>query len=268
MVLTRKTQRNTASPLPEVTAARGPASARKKKSSTPTSAESVGSVSTGGRKRNPLKINIQVQLAEDIEAAGGIDAFQKETQGQALRKLCDKRKKTCGDAGDPLRKRIANKVTKWKELSKADYLEKALLRFNVKSNCLRKKDRDPLTEDEDEGDVSDSETLVPRNIPFSTIAIPQKIEEGAEELSDDEAGIDEDSKPSFSAQELPTHEEPQEKKQTKKRKEEVITSGMTKCFQPPPGLPANTGECCVSCLLQLNLNYACSLSFLFPWKLH
>ncbi|CAB9530957.1 hypothetical protein SEMRO_3138_G344360.1 [Seminavis robusta] len=88
---------------------------------------SRGSGSTGTRQRLPLWI--EKQLAEDIEAQGGIFGFDTG-KAQGLSELCDYRSQDLGQPefyghrGSDQRRKISQKITKWKRLDQGQYLEK------------------------------------------------------------------------------------------------------------------------------------------------
>jgi len=103
---------------------------------------SAGSLSTSG-SRPGVALFIQKELAEDIEALGGIAHFKKQTgkdRSQLLSKLCDKNPEVYGRRGDILRKQIRNRYQRWVKLyDSGTYTDKVLNRFEIKSYANRKK---------------------------------------------------------------------------------------------------------------------------------
>lgn len=111
----------------KVIAGSGKKTPRKK---TATDEGDEGSVSSSST-RNRLPKWIEKQLAEDIEASKGIKGFDAgKTQG--IRELCDYRTYTLqepevyGTNGSEQRRKIAQKVNKWKTLPEAEYLKKLI----------------------------------------------------------------------------------------------------------------------------------------------
>jgi hypothetical protein len=95
--------------------------------------ESVVSVaSSASSQRSGLPIFVQKQLAQDIEEAGGIKVF-KENSSHLLSGLCNDNEDVYGKRGDPIRRKITKKVTTWKLLNEAGYVDKVLNRLGVKS---------------------------------------------------------------------------------------------------------------------------------------
>ena len=102
---------------------------------------SVGSpASSSGHFHSPYQgvpLNVQKQLAQDIEQAGGIEAFANKTSqlaasNQLLCNLCNARESIFGKRGDPIRRRIINLVYTWKEFSRqGTYVQKVLHRLGV-----------------------------------------------------------------------------------------------------------------------------------------
>jgi hypothetical protein len=63
-------------------------------------------------------------LLNDIQSAGGIDKFQQDPESnQSLSFLLDERVDLYGGRGDPLCRRISNKVARWKKLSEDQWFE-------------------------------------------------------------------------------------------------------------------------------------------------
>ncbi|CAB9515386.1 unknown protein [Seminavis robusta] len=104
------------------------------------SAGSRGSGSTGTRTRLPLWI--EKQLAEDIESEGGILGFDAN-KAQGLSELCDYRTEDLnqpefyGTRGSDQRRKISQKVTRWKKADPAKYLERLAV-LGVTPSKLRK----------------------------------------------------------------------------------------------------------------------------------
>jgi hypothetical protein len=95
--------------------------------------ESIVSVaSSASSQRSGLPIFIQKQLAQDIEEAGGIQAF-KGKSSQLLSTLCNANEDVYGKRGDPVRKKITKKVAAWKYLDETEYADKVLNRLQIKS---------------------------------------------------------------------------------------------------------------------------------------
>jgi hypothetical protein len=84
---------------------------------------SVASVEPG------LSWALQKQLAEDIEARGGIKKFIARSSKQKVRSLCESNTADYGTLGDPVRRQIANKIYKWKELYKKGLYEDRVINF-------------------------------------------------------------------------------------------------------------------------------------------
>ena len=105
---------------------------------------SVGSYHSAASSRGhspyrSVPLNVQKQLAQDIEQAGGIEAFANETNqltasNQLLCNLCNARENIFGKRGDPIRRKIINLVYHWKEYSRqGTYIQKVLNRLGVVS---------------------------------------------------------------------------------------------------------------------------------------
>ena len=74
------------------------------------------------------------QLARDIEAAGGIDNFEK-SKLYALDELLNNpsKRQYYGDRGTARRKQIRNLVFRWKHWPREKYLERVILPFVIQS---------------------------------------------------------------------------------------------------------------------------------------
>jgi hypothetical protein len=106
-----------------------------------------------GSKRDRLKFNVEKQLLTDVENAGGLHFFQE--QPQALRYLCDNhaRKRLYGSRGDPIRRKISQRITYLKTFSPKDYLtllqsygiEEAKLTVAQRKELHKKQRARPLT---------------------------------------------------------------------------------------------------------------------------
>jgi hypothetical protein len=99
------------------------------------SAASATSVNPG------LDLPLQKQLAEDIEANGGLEKFisQKGSgYNSVLASFLDTKPEVYRPRGDPIRHQIQNRVYKWKNLFKnGKYVEKVLNDLQVKSYQYR-----------------------------------------------------------------------------------------------------------------------------------
>jgi len=81
-----------------------------------------------------LPLHIQKQLASDIEASGGIKAFDGNQNHQLISRLCNQREELYGKRGDNQRLTIQKKVYRWVlHHRKGEYTEKVLNRFGVSS---------------------------------------------------------------------------------------------------------------------------------------
>jgi hypothetical protein len=119
--------------------------------------EDEGSLSTtsihGG-----LPLNIQKELAQDIEKAGGIKLlFAKD---HFLDRLCNEREDVYGRRGQSIRQQIQKKVYRWKAYDQeGTYVDKVLNRLKVKSTANLKKSAKKLQfQQEDDAGLSDSES--------------------------------------------------------------------------------------------------------------
>jgi hypothetical protein len=106
---------------------------------------SIGS-SSGSRTGTPLPLNLQKQLARDIENSGGIKAF--EGSDHTLAEVLNKREDLYGIRGSILRSRITKKVYRWQLLQRrGEYVEKVLNLFSVKSAIVQLKECQEQRED-------------------------------------------------------------------------------------------------------------------------
>ena len=145
MPSTRRTTRSSAKeeerpPTPARTS-RSATSTKGSNQRTPAGGEEVSasetvSVNSGGGSSTATSITrsrlphwVEKQLAEDIESCGGLKGFDSgKTQG--IRELCDHRTYTLeqpefyGEVGSEQRRKISQKVTKWKKLPETEYLQK------------------------------------------------------------------------------------------------------------------------------------------------
>lgn len=88
------------------------------------------------RKKNSVRTNsagieipLQKQLAEDIEASGGLERLKRDTYG--LSKLCAGKEDSYGQPVSSLRDRIRDKVKNWKKLTPREYQEDVLDKLGV-----------------------------------------------------------------------------------------------------------------------------------------
>jgi hypothetical protein len=96
---------------------------------------SVSSHSTTSSRssQGPLTLNIQKQLAQDIEKGGGIESLFTCSE-QKVNSLCNAREEVYGRRGHHIRRKIQNKVNRWKTLHlQGNYVEQVLNKFEVKS---------------------------------------------------------------------------------------------------------------------------------------
>ncbi len=110
------------------------------------------------RRPLPLPLNIQKELAQDIERAGGIKLLSANEQ--SLSHLCNSREDIYGRRGHPLRQQIKKKVYRWKGLDQSNqYVDRVLNRLGVKSTeNLKQAEKKNLPLDKADEDVSDSES--------------------------------------------------------------------------------------------------------------
>ena len=150
--------------------------------------ESIVSVaSSASSQRSGLPIFVQKQLAQDIEEAGGIKVFKENTR-YLLSALCNENEDVYGKRGDTIRRKISKKVTTWKLLNEAGYVDKVLNRLRVKSAATiyfesqntnkvkydKKVSLRQLSDDDDDSSISNDEDSsvassesIPRRILFS-----------------------------------------------------------------------------------------------------
>jgi hypothetical protein len=91
--------------------------------------EQSGTTGTVGRSRG-LPHHICKELANDIEAAGGIHNFDR-WNSRACEQLCNTKPLSYGASNSALRRQIQNKVAYWKSFSKSQYKEKVLFAFGI-----------------------------------------------------------------------------------------------------------------------------------------
>ena len=119
------------------------------------------SVSTSSTSRTPLPLNVQKQLAEDIESEGGIRLFAGSGSSDLhlLERLCNTREDTYGVRGDPLRRKIQQKVYRWANSDKkGQYQKKVLDKLGVKSNAqLKEEEAKRNDSDENHSSISSGE---------------------------------------------------------------------------------------------------------------
>jgi hypothetical protein len=95
--------------------------------------ESVSSDTSSSSARPGIPFFVQKQLAHDIEASGGINAFKKGNE-HALAALCNKTPDVYGKRADKLREQLRKKVNRWSALARDGlYTDKVLNKFGVKS---------------------------------------------------------------------------------------------------------------------------------------
>jgi hypothetical protein len=117
---------------------------RSRNQETPGSAASVvsaasNSTTTSARSRNPLPNHLLSQLAEHIEAYGGIEKHSGSGRKQVCKRLLDHlisidplSRSLYKEANDPIRKRITQKVYTWQRLhQQGTYKEKVLRLYNI-----------------------------------------------------------------------------------------------------------------------------------------
>jgi hypothetical protein len=86
--------------------------------------DSVASIGSSGSGRSNIPKHILKQLFHDVEHAGGIQSFDDGLK-QAVNILLDRGDPAIyGLRGDPVRKRLSNKVTQWKQLPAEKYHRK------------------------------------------------------------------------------------------------------------------------------------------------
>jgi hypothetical protein len=120
---------------------------------------SLESLSVSGKQRQPLPKWLQKVLAEDIESNGGVQAF-KGRDNQKLANLLDSKASDednpYGVRGDPIRKRIGQKVYKWSLLTNPEWEETLKKKLGgVKSHATRMREG-RTNRNQDQEDDSDS----------------------------------------------------------------------------------------------------------------
>jgi hypothetical protein len=187
-----------------------PASSAKSRDS---DSESVLSqTSSASSQRAALPIFIQKQLAQDIEAAGGIKHFKNENSFQLVSALCNENEDIYGRRGNSIRTKITKKVLAWKRFDEEAYACKVLNRFQVKSAAIlhfelqntnavkyNKKvslqqlsdDDSSFDSDDDDNSVASSESI-PRRILFSseTMQAPPPSQNAATPMGSVEIMVD------------------------------------------------------------------------------
>jgi hypothetical protein len=119
----------------------------RRESASPVNSHTSGASASASSKSsslttNPLPTWIVKQLAEDIEGAGGLDKFD-EDKSQGLADLLDYRtidlkEPVCyGQRGSEQRRKISQKVRRWKSKRSANYL-KDLAKLGVTPSAARK----------------------------------------------------------------------------------------------------------------------------------
>ena len=94
---------------------------------------------TSTSNRKELTEHLWRQLAEDIEAEGGISAFVGSSQ--KLASLLNQRPGLYGNRGDEIREPIRKKVYRWQQFNKENtYANKVLSKYQVKSAFHRKQE--------------------------------------------------------------------------------------------------------------------------------
>jgi hypothetical protein len=97
------------------------------------SVSSQHSTTPSRSSQGPLTLNIQKQLAQDIEKGGGIESLLTGSD-QKVNSLCNSRQEVYGRRGHPIRRKIQNKIYRWKALyHQGKYADQVLNRFQVKS---------------------------------------------------------------------------------------------------------------------------------------
>jgi hypothetical protein len=123
----------------------------------PLLSEDEGSSSTTST-HGGLPLNIQKELAQDIEKAGGIKYLHPNDH--SLSRLCNTREDVYGRRGQPIRQQIQKKVYRWKAYDiQGIYKDKVLNRLKVKSIAnLKISARKLQFQQEDDAGLSDSES--------------------------------------------------------------------------------------------------------------
>jgi hypothetical protein len=162
-----QTQKNRVAAIrsPSVSSIRSPAGSTASIFSPPSGDESDSiSACTGDSRYKSIRPSILKQLAEDIEANGGIGAFiktDKTAKDQRLCRLLNQDEDTYGKRGDPLRRDLQNKCNYWIKLfQKGRYSEKVLKRYEVLSfearEALNKQETKKKDSKEDSESLSSS----------------------------------------------------------------------------------------------------------------
>ena len=100
--------------------------------------EDVVSTTSSSTRSNSLPLKIQIALLNDIENYGSLGVLKGKFLSTILNNAEGERKELYGNQGDPIRKRITNKVYSWKQLSTREYKE-LLDTYQVKSFAERRK---------------------------------------------------------------------------------------------------------------------------------
>lgn len=200
---------------------------------------SVSVSSSVARKR--LAFHIQKQLAQDIEAAGGIKLF-KNKDGHRLSHLCDNREELYGPRGDDLRQKITKKVYRWQLLDKDGvYIEKVLNKLQVKSfSTLQAENREK--ERAVSGTSRKQRKALPKaNLSLSSSSSGDESDSGASSSGCDivpctTVSIKEDKKPKPLL--VPSHPAPPVTSDI------IMSAGFARSPRSPSmPLPRDTGEC-------------------------
>ena len=131
------------------------------------------SIGSGSRTGTQLPLNLQKQLAIDIENSGGIKAF--EGSDHTLAEVLNKREDLYGTRGSILRSRITKKVYRWQLLQRrGEYVEKVLNLFSVKSAIVQLKECQEQREDSSLSSSGSSSTSSESSVD-STTSSPDSI---------------------------------------------------------------------------------------------
>jgi len=132
------------------------------------------SIGSGSRTGTQLPLNLQKQLAIDIENSGGIKAF--EGSDHTLAEVLNKREDLYGIRGSLLRSRITKKVYRWKLLQRrGEYVEKVLNLFSVKSAIVQLKECQEQREDSSLSSSSGSSSTSSESSVDSNTSSPDSI---------------------------------------------------------------------------------------------
>lgn len=113
----------------EVNQSRRTRTTNSRASASPANSHNSGASTSTTSSTNPLATWIVAQLAEDIEAACGLQNLDKKT-GSSLAELCNYRSYKLGQPecyglkGSEKRRKISQKVRRWKKLSQDKYLDR------------------------------------------------------------------------------------------------------------------------------------------------